>query len=355
MSRIRHVAVPPTPTALALAAMLLVAACGPSAGADRDLDGPTPGPSGPGSASPSAAASDAAGAVETSASPTASVILPDADVLPRTVRYGTLAWTVTDAVITNQDPKVYVAGDPGRPTDATSLIVDLEIRNDSPHIHFVTTTSRLVAELPDGTIVEGDDLDGPSAAPESTVESRYAFDVPADTTFDDVVLRFEDPDREPSVDLPLSDPAPDIEENATADVDDATAIGLPGIEMHWTIDSVITGRDWPLPIGFKGGTRVAGARAETDHRWVGIVARVDVDRCDCRGGVRDQAESARLIVDGTPYTASADDSSKPIMNTSTFSDVMLVFDIPAESGEAVLQVGPLDEPDQQAAINLVLD
>jgi hypothetical protein len=133
------------------------------------------------------------------------------------------------------------------------------------------------------------------------------------------------------------------------------ALGLPGIEMRWTVDSMITGRDWPLPIGFKGGTRVAGARAEAGHRWVGIVARVDVERCDCKGGVFDQAGSARLLVDGSPYTASGSESSKAIMNASTFSDVQLVFDIPADASEAVLQIGPLEKPEQQATLNLDLD
>ena len=84
-------------------------------------------------------------------------------------------------------------------------------------------------------------------------------------------------------------------------------------------------------------------------------ARLDVDRCDCKGGVRDQAQTARLIVDGTPFTVSADESSTPIMTTSTFSDVMLVFDIPADASDAVLQVGPLEEPDQQATFDLALD
>jgi hypothetical protein len=43
------------------------------------------------------------------------------------------------------------------------------------------------------------------------------------------------------------------------------------------------------------------------------------------------------------------------MNTSTFSDVMLVFDIPADAKKATLQVGPLEEPDQQATFDLPLD
>ena len=34
---------------------------------------------------------------------------------------------------------------------------------------------------------------------------------------------------------------------------------------------------------------------------------------------------------------------------------MLVFDIPAEAKHAVLQVGPLEEPDQQATFDLALD
>ena len=262
---------------------------------------------------------------------------------------------MTDAAITNENPATYEPGIAGPPTPKTSLIVDFEIRNDSPHVGFVTTTSRLVAQLADGTVVEGKDLERPSAAPESTVESRYAFEVPAETAFDGLVLRFEDPGREPSLDLPLSGAAPEVETDQATEIDETIAVGIPGIEMQWTIDTLITGRDWPLPIGFKGGTRVAGARAETGHHWVGIVARVDVDQCDCKGGVLDQAGSARLIVDGAPFTAAADESSKPIMTTSTFSDVMLVFDIPADASDAVLQVGPLEEPDQQATLNLGLD
>ena len=293
--------------------------------------------------------------VEASDEPTATVIAPPSGVLPRTMTYGTLDWTVTEAAITNQNPKTYVAGTEGKPTDKTSLIVDFEIRNDDPHLHFVTTTSRLVAELPDGSVVPGVDLERPGAPPASTVEGRYAFEIPTETGFDDVILRFEDPGHEPSLDLPLSGSAPAPEENATIDVDRSMAIGLPGIDMRWTVNDLITGRDWPLPIGFKGGTRVEGARAELGHRLVGVVARVDVDHCDCKGGVLDQARSARLVVDGSPFTASADESSKAIMQTSTFSDVQLVFDVPAGATEAVLQVGPLEQPEQQATMDLDLD
>ena len=67
-------------------------------------------------------------------------------------------------------------------------------------------------------VVPGDDLGRPGAAPESTVESRYAFEVPAGTAFEDVVLRFEDPVREPSVDLPLSGAAPAVEADETTKV-----------------------------------------------------------------------------------------------------------------------------------------
>ncbi len=343
--------------AAAIAAILLLTACTASGGVDRAPDGPTPGATAAPSPSrsPSAAPSGVARAGEASVQPTAAVVAPGPGVLPRTISYGGLTWDVTDAVITNQDPTRYVAGTPAPPTDKTSLIVDFEIRNDSPHVFFVTTTSRLVVELPDKTVVPGRDLERPSAAPESSVESRYAFEVPDDTAFDDVVLRFEDPDREPSVDLPLSGSAPAVEQNTTTKVDRVAPIRLPGIDMKWTIGSVITGRDWPLPIGFKGGTRVAGARAERDHQWVGIVARVDVDRCDCKGGVLDQAGSVRLLVDGMPFTASAGDSSKAIMNASTFSDVMLVFAIPTGASDAVLQVGPLEKPEQQARIPVALE
>ena len=115
------------------------------------------------------------------------------------------------------------------------------------------------------------------------------------------MLRFEDPDREPSLDLALSGAAAEVEaDNVTEST--SNDVGLPGIDMRWTVETLMTGRDWPLPIGFKGGTRVAGARAKTGHQCVGIVARVDVDQCDCKGGVLDQAGSSRLLVDGSPFT-----------------------------------------------------
>ena len=43
------------------------------------------------------------------------------------------------------------------------------------------------------------------------------------------------------------------------------------------------------------------------------------------------------------------------MQASTFSDVMLVFDISAEATAATLQIGPLEEPEHQATIDLGLD
>ncbi len=81
---------------------------------------------------------------------------------------------------------------------------------------------------------------------------------------------------------------------------------------------------------------------------------MDVDKCACKGGVLDQTGSARLFVDGLPYTASAAVTSSPILNASTFADVMLVFDIPVLAERATLQVGPLEKPGQQAMLGLDL-
>src|SRR5262245_60103820 len=242
-----------------VAVLLTVVACGSSAdGRDRVPDSPTSAPPASPSAERSSSVLDAVAtaAAPASAEPSPLVVMPDSDAIPRSLAYGGLVWTVTDAVITNQDPTTYIAGTTSRPTAATSLIVDLEIRNDSPHIAYVTTTSRLVAELADGSIVPGNDLERPSAAPQSTVESRFAFEVPAATVVDDVILRFEDPGREPSFDLRLAGPAPEPETGTTTQVDRSMAIPLPGIEMSWAVDSAVVARDWPLPIGFKGGTRV---------------------------------------------------------------------------------------------------
>ncbi len=280
--------------------------------------------------------------------------MPDASVLPRSLSYAILRWTVTDAVITNQDPASYIAGAEGTPTPKAWLIVDLDIRNDDVHVSFVSTSARLILVLQDGTVVPGTELMRSGARPVSSVKGRYAFEVPAGTGFAGLRLRIADPGREPSVDLPLSGPAPEIEANVIVDTDLQKPIAIPGIDMNWTMDTFLVGRDWPLPIGFKGGTLVPNARAESGHRWVGIVARVDVGRCACKGGVLDQTASARMIVGGAPYTASAAQTSKPILSARTFSDVMLVFDIPASAGSATLQVGPLEKPGQQATLALEL-
>ena len=48
-------------------------------------------------------------------------------------------------------------------------------------------------------------------------------------------------------------------------------------------------------------------------------------------------------------------SSRPILNASTFSDVMLVFDVPAPSTAPTLQVGPLDDREQQTRARLDID
>jgi hypothetical protein len=299
---------------------------------------------------------DAASASTVASDPaTAATSRLDPSALPRALSYGMLRWTLTGTAITNESPNTYVAGVEGVPTATTSLIADFEIRNDDVHVTFVTSTARLVAVLADGSVVPGKDVARRSVPPTSSVDGRYAFTVPVGTAFDGLVLRFEDPGREPSVDLPLTGPAPEVEANVVLDAQYAAELAIPGVDMTWTVEQLLVGRDWPLPIGFKGGTLVPGARATKDHRWIGVVARVDVGRCDCRGGVLDQAGSARLLVDGLPYTVAAAESSQAILNASTFSNVQLVFEVPWPPSEAVLQVGALDEPAMQATFALDLE
>src|SRR5262245_38025239 len=56
--------------------------------------------------------------------PTVTLVTPDDGVLPRQLSYGIPVWTLNDAVITNQDPKQYVAGEEGRPVKDLSAILD---------------------------------------------------------------------------------------------------------------------------------------------------------------------------------------------------------------------------------------
>jgi hypothetical protein len=306
---------------------------------------PTPGPT-------AAATTTRLGPVATPAQ--AAIEVPEAGILPRTMSYGMLAWTVVDAAITDQDPRSYVVGTAGTAVATPSLIVDFQVANADPHVGFLSTAARLIAVLGDGTSVDGKLVAGASLPPASTAATRYGFAVPAGTSFDGLLLRFVDPGKEPSVDLPLSGPAPDVERDRSIAPKLASNLAIPGVHMRWSIRTILVGRDWPLPIGFKGGTLVPGPRARTGHLWVGIVARVDVTRCDCKGGVYDQSQTARLLVGGLPYSAEATLSSRPIMVAQTFADVMLVFDVPSPPATAVLQVGPLEKPAQQTTFTIPL-
>jgi hypothetical protein len=262
---------------------------------------------------------------------------------------------VTDAVITNQDPKRYAPGVPARPAVKTWLIVDLDERNDNLVVHVVADNVRFLLELQDGSIVTGVNIARESVPPVSSAEGRYAFEVPAGTDFDGLVLSMADPGREPSLELALSGPAQPLQENKSVALNKTIKMPIPNVAMTWTIVDQITGLDWPLSLGFKGGTLPPATRAEEGHRWLGIVARVQVGTCGCKGGIRDQAETARLFVDGLPITATADLSSNAIMNAETVSDVLLVFSVPDDAPTATLQIGALDKQEQQVTFTLDLE
>jgi hypothetical protein len=337
-----------------LPVVVALSACsGPARGIDDAPVVPTASPA------VSAAPSAASPIVDPEVSPTpdsvASVTRPDAGVLPRSLGYGVLVWTVKDAAITNGDPNRYVNDDPGPPTAKTSLILDFDIRNDNVVVGIVMNMARLVVTLPDGTAVMGRNLAKASVPPVSSAEGRYGFEVPAGTGFDGLVLSIADPGREPSADLPLSGPPPAVETNSVVDLHGALDPKIPKVAMTWNVNSQIIGRDWPLPVGFKGGAMPASTRSETGQRWLGLVARVQVGACDCKGGVLDQTGSARLFVDGVPISAASSSSTAMILMAESISDVMLVFAVPASAKAATLQVGPLDRPEEQDRLGLELD
>lgn len=269
-------------------------------------------------------------------------------------RYGILVWTVTGAVITNQDPKAFVAGEAGKPVAASSLILDLDLRNDNLSVGIVQATARFILSLPGGATVTGEAIGRSGVPPLSTGEGRYAFEVPDGTTFDGLSISIADPGREPSVDLPLSGDAPALVQYTTFKPGTSTKIPIPKVAMTWAIEELHIGPEWSLPVGFKGGTLPADARAAAGEVWVGIMARVQTGTCDCPGGVLDQAGNVRLVVDGVPISSTADASTKAIVNAQEVSEVLLVFAVPASATTATLQIGPLDKPAQQSTIVLQL-
>ncbi len=239
---------------LVMGLVLVTGACGSSAATPVDTAAPVdPVPTTAETIGPSPTPAAVAATPVQTESPTASVVEPDAGVLPRSIQYGVLTWTVDDAVITNQDPKRYVFGEAGTPTADTWLILDLGLRNDNVAVGIVADQARLLVTLPDGTEVVGKNQQQVGVPPASTASGRYAFEVPADTTFDGLTLSIADPGVEPSLDQPFSGPATDPESNSTKRLDDSAKIPLPGIAMTWKLQDQIVGRDWPLPLGSRGG------------------------------------------------------------------------------------------------------
>src|SRR5690606_22469272 len=236
----------------------------------------------------------------------------------------------------------------------TYLILDFEQRNENVRIGLLSGAARLQLTLADGTVVDNTFESQDSVGPAATGESRYAFEVPESTTFQGLTVVIGDTGREPSVVLPLSGDAPDVEAADAREVELSAAIPLPGIEMTWTVNTLTLWHDWPLPVGHPGGAILPTMRSEAGDIWLGIEAQVQVGACECRGGVLDQAQTVRLLIDGQPVTPEARDSSSAIMNAQTVSDVMMVFTIPADTETATLQIGPLDTPEEQTTIELDL-
>lgn len=339
---------------IVLAVALAIAGCSAAPGRDGPGGGTTP-PATSASPTGSAAGATATPTAAPTDEPVASVVAVPAGILPRPLAYGLLQWTVTDAVITNQDPKRYAPGVPARPAAKTSLIVDLDERNDNVVVHIVADNVRFLLKLRDGSVVTGVNIARVSVPPVSSADGRYAFEVPAGTGFDGLVLSMADPGREPSLELSLSGPAQPLQENKSVTLNKTVKMPIPNVAMNWTIIDQITGLDWPLSLGFKGGTLPPATRAEDGHIWLGIVARVQVGTCGCKGGIRDQANTVRLFVDDLPISTTSNASSNAIMNAETVSDVLLVFSVPADASTGTLQVGELDEPDQQVKFTLELD
>ena len=151
-------------------------------------------------------------------------------------------------------------GEVGRVTAATSAIFDFEITNENVGVSIVTTQSRMQLTLPDGTVVEGRDIAREGIPAASTVQGRYAFEVPEGTEFDGLVLAMADAGREPSFDVPFTGPAPEVETAVVLEPDKSAPIPMPGVEMTWTIETLTLARDWPAPFGFRGGSRLASTR-----------------------------------------------------------------------------------------------
>lgn len=264
----------------------------------------------------------------------------------REATFGNLTYVLTSAHVTNQDLRTYADQSEPEPTDATHLILDVEVENP---------TSRQIESDPDAIRLEldGDEIgvaddfltDATGFVPANeTIDGFLAFEIDATADASTAELVFgATPDR-PSR-LPLSGTVPgstlpmELDVAGSADGTGPTNGGVLTFELLGaTLDDDLPHGDTTSP---------TGERADMGEIFVQLHLRVT--KVEGRGNDLLTDDAFKLLVDGVaraPFdsaTAPEGSTSTPTAEPDASVDAWVLFAVEAGAGSYVLQVGDADE------------
>lgn len=247
----------------------------------------------------------------------------------RTLKYASLQFTLTKAVISNR-----MAND--QPQDNTNMaLADISLSVVNTLKDAVGIRSALwQLKLGDGSVYKQPYED--NFAPRDTKERMISFRVPPSAEWKGAQLTLDEQDKEPAT-LVLDGPAPPQQYPAKLASGAETTTKEP--VMTYTI------------LGETLDVDGAGQRAALGKRYLNLSVRVTNKETAGGGGVF-LPEFFRLMIDGVA-SAPENMSDNNIVNGQSSQDVTLSFVIPASANKVELEVGKPDIQ-QTARIPIVL-
>ena len=266
--------------------------------------------------------------------------------LPVTGEYGPLEVSVVSATLGKVVPRTFI--DEPEADESTWVFLELLVKNTTP------SQDMSLRELAWGITVDGDAQQPPehvdgmrtvSVAANAAEETTVAFEVPPDTSFDQLALTVTEPDRIPTI-IPLTaEPAPseypvDIGVAASGQ----SLNGGNGCRHLFDVDvrGASVSIDSPI-IDTHVTTAYDSYRAALGERFLAIdVVMVNTGGGGlCGGSVSNLGnDDFRIVVDGVPQEPV--NWYSDIIDVDTAFEDAILFAVPVDAAELEFQVGTAD-------------
>ena len=267
---------------------------------------------------------------------------PEAPDLPRSVSYGDMTFTITQAVLSHASPRTYDR--PGNPelVDQSYLYVHLTIQNDLKNVQQTLYASVFQLDA-GGARRQAVSILGQAAAsniqPGTAVDYITGFEVADDLHFGDATLVIVDAGAIPAL-LPLTGAEPESPYpiDAKIETNSAQATSANPCSTSMLVQPLSAQIDLDAGIDQRGldGNVDDGRRALEDQRFLRIEMRATGDSGQC-GGANVQDKGFRLQIDGTPR-GTVNHVNIALSNGEAV-DFPLLYRVPADAKGLILLAG----------------